>query len=224
MIESMYKISCSWVDMLIFVSYLESHIWSDVISAWTCECASNFVQISEKVWQESLAMIRQAFREESMSCARVFEWQSPTRRDPKWRQVRTQEQSTLIIFFDILGFFIRILSWQARQFHTLDILPWLHENGQIFQPRIWLVDVEWWHWIHTRTLVFTTWKLVLALKGPMCAENGGQAVVLGGSWLGALPVWDARTARSLLGPARWGVLFSEARWCGWFPVTPSLCW
>jgi hypothetical protein len=58
--ESAYKISRSSVDVLIFTSvYLEPCIWPDVISRWiqqrNSECASSFVQISEKVqwrpWQ-----------------------------------------------------------------------------------------------------------------------------------------------------------------------------
>jgi hypothetical protein len=37
------------------------------------DCASHFVQISEKV-RQTLAVIRQAFGEESMSCTQVFAW------------------------------------------------------------------------------------------------------------------------------------------------------
>jgi hypothetical protein len=50
--ESVYKISHSWVDVLIFMYfYLESCIWPDAIYDWSAsECTSNLLPMSEKVW------------------------------------------------------------------------------------------------------------------------------------------------------------------------------
>jgi hypothetical protein len=51
--EAVYKVSCSWADVLIVYSlfYLECWIWSDRILPWiiqrNSECVSDFVPILE---------------------------------------------------------------------------------------------------------------------------------------------------------------------------------
>jgi hypothetical protein len=60
----------NWVDVLIFTSFcLESFKWPVGIFRGVSfkGTASNFVKISEKVRTDTLAMIRQAFGEESIT-------------------------------------------------------------------------------------------------------------------------------------------------------------
>jgi hypothetical protein len=53
---------------------------------------------------DTLAIIRQAFREESMSCAWVCEWRSPNSSiAKKARHVKSKANNMLINFFDIKG-------------------------------------------------------------------------------------------------------------------------
>jgi hypothetical protein len=59
---------------------------------------------------ENLAMIRQAFGEDSMSHTRVFE-----RKHPNSPTGDKQSQSMLIIFFVIKGLFTNYSSWQTRE-------------------------------------------------------------------------------------------------------------
>jgi hypothetical protein len=62
--------------------------------------ASNFVQISGKSAKRSLEMLRQAFREESMSSR----WKNTNSQRPKKvRQVKRKVKRMLIIFFNIEG-------------------------------------------------------------------------------------------------------------------------
>jgi hypothetical protein len=63
--------------------FLRPFIWSRAISQCirqrNSDCASDFVKISEKSAAEILAMIRQAFGEESMSSTWMFEWHAQFR-------------------------------------------------------------------------------------------------------------------------------------------------
>jgi hypothetical protein len=62
-------------------------------------------------------MIRQAFREESMTFTWVFEWKSPhsPRMKKKAGQLKSKIKGMLIIFYHIEGLFKNNLSWQAKQ-------------------------------------------------------------------------------------------------------------
>jgi hypothetical protein len=76
----LYKISRSWVDMLIFMSfYLESCIWPDAILRWIWQrvCIKFCANLGKS------AVIRQVFEEENMSCTWVFEWHAWFRVDHK---------------------------------------------------------------------------------------------------------------------------------------------
>jgi hypothetical protein len=76
---------------------------------------------SQKSVTETLAMIRQAFREESQSHIKVFEWKSPN--SPRLKNVRlvkSKVKRMLIIFFDIEGIVHKefILAGQVVNSHT----------------------------------------------------------------------------------------------------------
>jgi hypothetical protein len=84
------KILHSWVYVLIFTSlYLESCIRPVAISRWIRQ--GNSIKCCARLGEsatESLAVIRQAFGEESMSRTRVFEWHALFKSDRKKRNRR----------------------------------------------------------------------------------------------------------------------------------------
>jgi hypothetical protein len=79
------------MDVLIVLSpfYLESCIWSDAISRWirqrNSECASNFMQMLGKSTMDILAIIRQAFGEESLSRIRKAQTYRDRKKGGRWR-------------------------------------------------------------------------------------------------------------------------------------------
>jgi hypothetical protein len=90
--ESVYNISHSWVDLLIlYVLLFESCIWPDVTSRQIQQrvCLKSSGNLG-KYAMEILAMIRQAFGEESMSHAWMFEWKSSNSPRPKKGETGTE--------------------------------------------------------------------------------------------------------------------------------------
>jgi hypothetical protein len=98
--------------------------------------------ISCKSWKnamQTLAVIRGAFSEESMSCTQVFEWKSSNSRPEKARQ-EYKVKSMLIIFFDIKGIVHKefVLAGQrVNPAYCCDILQQLHENMPRLCPELW---------------------------------------------------------------------------------------
>jgi hypothetical protein len=90
------------MDVIIFMPfYLESRICPDAVLRWIQQQACS--KFTANVI-ETLTMIRQTFREESMSCTWVFEWKSPNSpRLRKARHVESKVNSMLIIFINIKG-------------------------------------------------------------------------------------------------------------------------
>jgi hypothetical protein len=85
---SLHNISRSWVDTLIF---LRPFIWSSVSGLMRFRYGSDkgtasvhqMLCKSQKNEMETLAMIKQAFREGRMSHTRVLEWHARIRTDQK---------------------------------------------------------------------------------------------------------------------------------------------
>jgi hypothetical protein len=77
--------------------------WSDFTWIQKRVC-SEFSANLGKDATEILAMIKQVFREESMSHTRMFEWKSRnTSRPKRARQMKSKVKNILIILFDIKG-------------------------------------------------------------------------------------------------------------------------
>jgi hypothetical protein len=87
---------------------------------------------------DTLAMIKQAFREESMSHTWVFEWHVQTHRDrKKVRQAKSEVKCMLIIFFDIKENVHKefVLAGQTvNSAYDCDVLRRLYENAQRLRP------------------------------------------------------------------------------------------
>jgi hypothetical protein len=88
--KSVYKISHSYVDVLIFKSFFWSSVSGDydTISLWIQHRV--YIKFRTNVGKnakETVTVIQQAFREESMSSTRVFEWHARFRVDRKGREM-----------------------------------------------------------------------------------------------------------------------------------------
>jgi hypothetical protein len=90
---------------------------------------------------ETLAMIRQAFRKESMSHTRVTGWKSTKPLTPKkTRQVKGKVKSMLITLFDIKGIVHKefVLAGQTvNSTYYCDVLCQLSENVRSLHPKLW---------------------------------------------------------------------------------------
>jgi hypothetical protein len=104
-LESVYKISGSWVEVLIFYFLLFGVvcIWPDAISRWIRQrvCANK-----KKDATETLAVIRQAFGKESMSRTKLPR--------SKGKTDESKVKSMLITSFDIKAMIVRQKSRPGR--------------------------------------------------------------------------------------------------------------
>jgi hypothetical protein len=107
--ESVYNISCSWVDVLVFTSFYLSRVscLMRFRNGSDKGTASNFHENHRKC-RETLAMIRQAFREESMSCTEKVQ----TRWDRKmWESWGAKSRACSSLSLILSGLFTKNLFW-----------------------------------------------------------------------------------------------------------------
>jgi hypothetical protein len=98
--------------------FLLSFIWSHV-SGSQCIQQQMYIKFCanlRKSVMETLAMTRQAFREDSMSRTQMSECHARFRADQKRRQVKSKVKSMLIIITS-RGLFTKNSSWQNRHLH-----------------------------------------------------------------------------------------------------------
>jgi hypothetical protein len=155
--------SCNWVDVLIFTSfYLEPYIWPDAILWWiwqrNSECASNFVQNSEKVSRVVTSDKSWIYGYDPETEQQSSQWKSLNSPRPKkaW-QVKNKVKSILIIFFDIKGIVHKefILAGQTvNSTYYCDVLRQPRENVRRLHPKLW------WHknwFLHHENAPFPTY-------------------------------------------------------------------
>jgi hypothetical protein len=123
-----------WMFWSCTSAYLGSCIWPGAISRRIRQRSSGkFCANLGRSATGTVAMIRQAFGQESVSRTRVFERHVRFRADrEEGRQVRSKAKSMLIIFFTSKGLFTKNLPWQPRQsilhttviFHVVCVKIW----------------------------------------------------------------------------------------------------
>jgi hypothetical protein len=128
--------TAAWMYWIFMSFNLEWCIWPDLTASVQKFCAN----LSKSV-KETLAMIRQAFGEESVSITWMLEWKrSKSQRPKKARQVQSKVKSMIIIFSNIKGTVCKefILEGQIVNFtYYCDILWWMCSNMQRLPPKLW---------------------------------------------------------------------------------------
>jgi hypothetical protein len=104
-----------WTCWFFTSFYLGSCIWPDAISRWIRQRVCIRCANLGKREAETLAMIRQAFGEESMSRTWVFEWRSRSRAGRKGETGEKQSQEHAHHFFTWRGLLTKSSSWHAKK-------------------------------------------------------------------------------------------------------------
>jgi hypothetical protein len=104
--ESVYKISRSWVDMLIF---LHPFIWSRV-SGLKCPTEEQRVCF-QFCYDDATFLSRVITGDEN----RIYSYDPETKQQSSKWKMKSKVKIMLIIVFDIKGLFTKNSSWQAKQ-------------------------------------------------------------------------------------------------------------
>jgi hypothetical protein len=149
------------VDVLMCCSFcLYSCVWPFEILQWIpqwerIKCCGDL----GKGVTDTLAMIRQAFGEESTSLMRVFEWRSRNSPRPKKaRQMKSKFKSMLVIFFNSKGTTVDkelVLAGQTvNSASCCNVLWWVHENVWWLRHKLWWQEKWLLHHDNTPSHIF----------------------------------------------------------------------
>jgi hypothetical protein len=132
--DSVYKISHSWVDVLIFMSfYLEFCIWRDAISQWIRQRNSDDATFLSRVITGDKSRI---YGYDPETKQQSSQWKRPNSlKLKKARQVKSKVKSMLIILTSDCSQFV--LAGQTINFaYYCDILLLLHGSVRTLRPKV----------------------------------------------------------------------------------------
>jgi hypothetical protein len=136
--ELVYKISLSWVDMLIFYVLLFGVVylaWCDFVMDSTKEFTSHFVQLWEKVWQRPWQWLDKCLGKLPWAIHGYLNGTFKRTETERGGQVKSKVKSMHIILFNIKGVVHKEFSLAGRIYFLRSIAKYRSEGT--------LVDFRW---------------------------------------------------------------------------------